>query len=135
MSTNRDSGEALQKAIFDALVIAHGKGKVFDHVPEKRLDGYVAIGDIEAEEWGAKSDEDGTEVRFTVEHYASKDRGRKQVRLLQRKTYDALHHQPLTVVGSNLVLLMFEGSSADRLSDGLTYAGTSRFRALIEATE
>lgn len=135
MSTNRDAGEALQKAIFDALTVALAPAKVLDHVPEKTPKPYVTLGDIDTEEWGCKNAEDGTEHLINVECFADGDRGRKQVRVMQRAIYDALHHQPLTVADSNLVLIRFDSSSAGRLSDGLTYQGISRFRALVESTE
>ncbi len=135
MSTNRDAGEALQKTVFDALTAALTGTDVLDHVPEKTNKPYVTIGDIETDEWGCKNSEDGTEHVVTVECFADGARGRKQVRLMQRAIYDALHHQPLTVADSNLVLIRFDSSSAGRLSDGLTYQGISRFRALVESTE
>lgn len=137
MSTNRDAGEALQKGIFDQLTDALGATKVLDHVTEGAAKPYVVIGDIDIGEWGAKAGEDGTEAQVAIECFADASRGRKAVRQLQRKVYDALHHQEsaITVEGNRLVMIRFDSSSADRMADGLSYQGISRFRALIESTE
>lgn len=128
--SNREAGEALQEAVFDALSAALAPVKVFDHVPQETPKSYALVGDISVQDWGT-SVEDGTECTVEVECYSSY-RGRREIRQLQKKIYDALHHQSLTVEGNNLVLIRFESSATTREGDGLTYRGVSRFVALLE---
>ena len=120
----------LQKAVYTALVTAHGATKVFDHVPQNTPGDYVALGDAEASEFDTDT-EIGQEHVVTVHHYARSGEGKRATLAMQKRTYDALHDQSLTLdTGAALVLLFYTFSTVVLDPDGKTYHGVSQFRAI-----
>ena len=48
------------------------------------------------------------------------------------KITDLIHNANLTISGHSIIVLRFLASSISRDSDGLTYEGKCRFKALVE---
>jgi hypothetical protein len=120
----------LQKAVVTALAAAVSPAKVLDHVPQDTPFPYYALGGFEAREWDT-STELGQEHVFQV-HYFERDpkRGQRAVKEAQKKIYDALHDQPLTLeAGAALVLILCEFSTVNLDPDN-SYHGVSQFRAI-----
>lgn len=120
----------LHKAVYDALVAAVSPAKVYGHAPQGAVFPYYVLGDGEAREWDTTT-ELGQEHVLQV-HYFERDpkRGHKAVKEAQKKIYDALHAQPLTLAaGAALVHIHYDYSTVVLDPDN-TYHGVSQFRAL-----
>ena len=138
MSTNAEAADALQDALFNKLKTAlAGVATVCDHVTQGTTGDYVEIGDISTSDWGTK-DSEGTEHLIELHVWSSAHRGRKNVRAIQRIIHDTLHEQEsgLTVTDNNVVVLRLDDSPSDveRMDDGVTYHGISRYKALLSFT-
>jgi hypothetical protein len=120
----------LQKAVYAALEPAVSPAKVYDHVPQNKGFPYVVIGDGEAREWDTTT-ELGQEHRVDIHVFSRDAKGKRAVKELQRKIYDALHDQDLVLeAGAALVLLLLDFSTVVLDPDGETYHGVSQFRAI-----
>ena len=127
---------ALQQAIHAALtgsttlVALLGGAKVYDDVPQRTAYPYVTIGQSIARDWSTASDA-GHEHILTF-HVWSDAAGRKAIHEIAAAVHAALHDQPLTLSGHRLVNLRHEFSETRRDSDGETYHGITRYRAVTE---
>lgn len=130
------AGWALQRAIFthltsDAGVLAVlGGPHVHDDVPRGTQPPYVTIGQITSRDWSTGTDA-GQEHTLTLQVW-SRAGGRRQVQAAMGAVGAALHDAALTLVDHRLVNLRMESAEARRDSDGDTYHGVMRFRAVTE---
>jgi hypothetical protein len=129
---------SLQKALFAALaadaplIALLGAPRIYDDVPQASAFPYIAFGPMTARDWSTASDT-GTEHAITLNVW-SQAKGRAQVHEIMAAAREALHGQALTLDGHRLINLRHETSEARRSSDGETYQGTARFRAVTEPT-
>lgn len=130
------AGWELQKAVHAALtgdvalVGLLGGPRVFDDVPQQSAYPYVALGSSTERDWST-STEDGAEHVLTL-HVWSRKAGRRETREIMDAVRTALHDKPLPVGGYRLINLRHEFSEARRDSDGETYHGIVRYRAVTE---
>ena len=127
----------LQKSLYGALVgdvslttLLNG-AKVYDDVPQGTAFPYVTIGESTVRDWSTGS-EDGLEHILTL-HVWSRAHGRKEVQEIMDAVSTVLHDSALSVAGHSLINLRHELSEARRESDGETYHGIVRYRAVTEA--
>lgn len=131
-----NAGWLLQKALYSALladselIALLGGNHVYDDVPQGAPFPYVTIGESSVSDWSTGSD-DGYEHILTL-HVWSRAKGRKQVYDIVNCIRQVLDQSPLTVTGHHLVNMRFELSEARRESDGETYHGIVRYRAVTE---
>jgi hypothetical protein len=127
---------SLQKALFaalaaDATLLALlGGARVYDDVPQASAFPYIAFGPSTTRDWSTASDT-GSEHAITLNVW-SQGKGRAQVHQIMTAARDALHGQALSLDGHRLINLRHEFSEARRSTDGETYHGTARFRAVTE---
>ena len=127
---------SLQKAVFAALtadaplVALLGVARIYDDVPQSSNFPYLTFGQSTARDWSTAS-EDGSEHTITLNVW-SQAKGRNEVHEIMSAARAVLHGQPLTLDGHRLINLRHESSEARRASDGETYHGVSRFRAVTE---
>jgi Protein of unknown function (DUF3168) len=127
---------ALQQAIHAALtadaglLALLGGTRVYDDVPTRAEFPYVTFAPGEERDWSTGS-EDGTEhvVRLNVWSRAG---GRKETMAILSVLRALLHDGGLSLTGHRLVNLRHETSDVRRASDGETYHGMVRFRAVTE---
>ncbi len=130
-----DSQWPVQEAIHDALVgdttLQTLVGtRVYDAVPDDATYPYVTIGDADATEWDTKNSF-GMDQMLHI-HTWSRYRGQREAKLIMSAIHGALHNQPLTVDGHDLISLRFSASFVVMDPDGLTRHGVSRFRAITD---
>ena len=123
----------IQKSLFIAIS-ALGL-RVYDS-PRQQPDGastatypHVAIGAVVLAKWDTK-DANGFDFVARI-HIRSRSGGMKETKEIQGQIYDRLHNGDLTVDGYRLVLLQFETSDVDPVSDG-SFHGISEFHGMIE---
>jgi len=125
---------AIQTAIYDKLIADAGLmaliSGVYDAVPQTEVFPYVTIGDDNHSDWSTNTTL-GTEVRATINVW-SRDRGRREAKLIQAEIYDALNRATLTYTGYDIINIELEGSDSFIDADGLTRHGVQIFRVLIE---
>ncbi len=127
---------ALQKAVFakltaDAAMLALlGGPRVYDEVPARAEFPYVTFAQTTERDWSTGT-EPGQEHTITL-HVWSRGRGRKEADEILSAAGAALHDQALTLTGFRLINLRHEFSDARRDSDGETFHGTARYRAVTE---
>jgi len=127
---------SLQKAVFAALtadaplLALLGAARIYDDVPQSSDFPYLTLGQSVARDWSTAS-EDGCEHTITLNVW-SQAKGRNEVHEIMAAARTALHGQPLTLDGHRLINLRHETSEARRASDGDTYHGIARFRAVTE---
>lgn len=127
-----DSSWELQKAIYGALtgdstLMAMITG-VHDHVPQGTAFPYVTIGEASAVDWRTVG-HDGMELTLVL-HVWSRERGRKEAKLVLAEIHRILNDAKLTVPGHVLVWLHFEFSQTLQDADGATYHGIARYNAI-----
>jgi hypothetical protein len=126
----------LQKAIYAALVAdvplvaLLGGERVYDDVPRGAAFPYVTFGAGVTRDWSTGT-EMGAEHMLTLRAW-SKAGGTREVHLVLEAVRTALHEAPLTLSGYRLVTLRHEQTDAARDTDGETFYGTARFRAVTE---
>ncbi len=127
-----DSSWELQKAIYGALT---GDGAlmamitgVHDHVPQETAFPYVTIGEASAVDWRTVG-HDGMELTLVL-HVWSRERGRREAKLVLAEIHRILNDAKLTVPGHVLVWLHFEFSQTLQDADGATYHGMARYNAI-----
>lgn len=133
-----DPSDALQVAIYDALVADAGVGalvadRVFDKVSVGDLPEmpYVAFGDFQALDDGGGCI-DGSEVFVTL-HVWSRQRGTREAKQVVSAVRKALHEADLALGSDHrLIEIMFRDSRVFFDADGLTAHGVLTFRALTE---
>lgn len=130
------AGFALQKAIFEKLtsdaptLAALGGPRVYDDAPARTEFPFVTFGQSSERDWSTGSDE-GFEHLVTL-HVWSRARGRREAEQVIAAARAALHDQDLALAGHRLINLRHEFSEARRDSDGETFHGIARFRAVTE---
>lgn len=129
-------GFALQKAIFSKLsgdaetLSALGGARIYDDVPSRSEFPFMTFGQSTERDWSTGTDE-GMEHLVTL-HVWSRGRGRKETEEVISAARKALHDQALALDGHRLINLRHEFSEARRDSDGETFHGIARFRAVTE---
>ena len=127
-----DSFRELQQAIYGALtndsaLMAMITG-VHDHVPQGAAFPYVTIGEASAVDWRTVG-HDGMELTLVL-HAWSRERGRREVKLILAEIHRILNDAKLTVPGHVLVWLHFEFSQSIADNDGATTHGIARYNAI-----
>lgn len=131
-----DASWALQKSIHAALVgdaaitAILGGPSIFDDVPQKSAFPYLTLGQSVVRDWSTAT-EDGTEHLLTI-HVWSRAEGRRQTYALIDLLRGALHDARLPLEGHHLVNLQHQFSDVRRETDGETYHGLVRLRAVVE---
>jgi len=125
----------LQQAIYAALmanggVTALSGGRVFDAVPRDPSFPYVVIGEADERDAGA-----GASEHHLALHLWSRSGGTCEIKQLAAAVKAALDGAPLVLSGHTLVSLTYLSANYTRQSDGETYRGSLRFRALTEVSE
>lgn len=131
------AGFEVQKAVHSALVAdaevvsAVGGGRIYDDVPRGAAYPYVTFGQTTERDWSTGS-EDGSEHTLTL-HVWSRMPGRQEAQSIVAAMRGALHDAPLSLAGGHrLVNLRHEYSDIVRDSEGETYHGIVRYRAVTE---
>lgn len=126
----------LQKTIFDcletdeALVVALGGKKIFDHVPANAQFPYISFGRTSVYDWST-STEDGSEQFFTL-HIWSKEKGRQQALDILELAQNRLETAALEPAAHHLVNLTFDFAEVRQNEDLSLYHGLLRYRAVLE---
>jgi hypothetical protein len=128
---------ALQKAIYAALAgdaaltAVIGASSIHDDVPRGAGRPYVTFGRWVSRDLGTTSG-DGEEHLIQL-HVWSEAKGHRQTHEILGRLRDAVHEAPLTLDSGVLVNLRVESVEARRETDGDTYQGIVRLRAVTEA--
>lgn len=131
------AGSELQRAIYTKLsgdgatLSALGGARIYDDVPPRTEFPFMTFGQSTERDWSTGSD-DGSEHVVTL-HVWSRGHGRKETERVMAAARAALHDQNLNLTGHRLINLRHEFSEARRDSDGETFHGIARFRAVTEA--
>lgn len=131
------AGWPLQKAIFAALsgnatlaTLVGDPPRIYDDPPGLIELPYVQIGEGTEADWSTATGS-GAEHQLTI-HVWSRAGGRMETRAILSVIYDTLNDAGLTLEGNRLVNLRFALSQVWRESDGETYHGIARYRAVTE---
>ncbi len=126
----------LQKAVYQTLAADAAlqaeigdPARIFDDPPPDALFPYLTLGEAHASDW--KGVEGGLEHDVKL-YVFSRYAGRREVKRILGAVYDALHEAALTVTGHDLINIRFVFADAFRRSDGETYQGVARFRAVTQ---
>ncbi|MES2182871.1 MAG: DUF3168 domain-containing protein [Pseudomonadota bacterium] len=130
----------VQKALFDLLVGNLSVGSVavgiYDDIPQPEDAGaaalfpYIVVGDDHVLQWDTDT-ELGAEITATI-HTWSRFAGKKELKDLQGRVYDALHRADFTIDAYAVVLCVWLSSQSFMDTDGLTRHGVQTFKILIE---
>lgn len=127
----------LQKAVYQTLsadaaikAAVGDPARIFDDPPPDALFPYLTLGEARASDW--KGVEGGLEHDLRL-YVFSRYAGRREVKRILSAVYDALHEAALTLAGHDLVNIRFVFADAFRRTDGETYQGVARFRAVTMA--
>jgi hypothetical protein len=123
---------SLQQAVFAALTADSGvtalcAGRIYDAVPKSAAFPYVVIGEAEEQARGA-----GLIEHTLALHVWSRAGGSREVKQLAAALRGCLDGAILTLNGQALIGLMFLSADYTRQSDGETWRGSIRFRAVTE---
>ena len=131
-----DSIWALQRAVYQHLSADAGlqsflgnPARIYDHAPEGAAMPYLVIGAGRATDW--KGVDRGVEHELQLLAF-SRYGGRREIKDVMGAVYDALHDGELTLVGHRLVNIRFVFADTLRRTDGETYEGVMRFRAVTQ---
>jgi hypothetical protein len=130
-----DADLALQKAIFARLstdegVTAQVAARIYDNVPGDTGFPYLTLGEARVEDASAGDDE--AHEHWLSLNAFSRSGGRAEAKAILGAVHSALHDAALTLDGFVLVNLRFQSAETRRESDGATWRGTIRFRAVTE---
>ncbi|WP_428410013.1 DUF3168 domain-containing protein [Hyphococcus sp.] len=124
----------LQKAVYQALAADAAikaevgePARIFDDPPPDAIFPYLTLGEARATDW--KGVDGGLEHDLRL-YVFSRYAGRREVKRILSAVYDALHEAALTLSGHDLVNIRFVFADAFRRTDGETYQGVARFRAV-----
>lgn len=122
---------ALQKAIHerladDAALSALVGTRIYDNPPGDAGFPYLTLGESETRAWPG-----GMEHRLTF-HAFSRGGGRAEAKAIMGAVNAALHDAALAPQGHALVNLRFLDGTTRRETDGTSWRGTIRFRAVTE---
>ena len=124
----------LQKAVYEALtddVTLMGMiSGVFDRPPQGQDYPYIALGESSVSDWSTKTS-NGMEHAVQMQIW-SREGGRRQCAQIMENVHRILHDVNLTPDGHRLISIRFVSSTISIKSDGWTYQGTMRFRAVTE---
>ncbi|MAW80217.1 MAG: hypothetical protein CMI63_08255 [Parvularcula sp.] len=127
----------LQKAVYQTLsadaaikAAVGDPARIFDDPPPDALFPYLTLGEARASDW--KGVEGGLEHDLRL-YVFSRYAGRREVKRILSAVYDALHEAALTLSGHDLINIRFVFADAFRRTDGETYQGVARFRAVTMA--
>lgn len=130
---------ALQQAVYATLAgdsalcaLIGNPPRLFDDVPRSADFPYVVIGDDLESNWNTAAEE-GSEHLLTV-HVWSRAGGRKETKLVVDAVRAALDEASFTLTGQTLIGIRHQQSEFRRESDGQTWHGLIRFRAVLEPT-
>lgn len=130
------SAVSLRAAIRDALaadaplVSLLGGAKIYDEPPRDAALPYVTLGEDVISD-GSTATEAGDEHALML-HVWSRQGGHREAHVLAGAVLEALIDAPLTLAGHRLANLRFIVTDVRRESDGRTYHGLVRLRALTE---
>jgi len=130
-----DADLALQKAIFDCLTTDESvnslvAARIYDTVPGDTGFPYLTLGEAQVEDWSA-GEAEGCEHWLSMNVF-SRSGGRAEAKAIMGAVHAALHDAALTLDGFTLVNMRFQSAGTRRESDGTTWRGTIRFRAVTE---
>lgn len=133
------AGWPLQKAVHAALAADVGiiamlgdPPRIYDDPPGASALPAVQIGDGLESDWSTQTDK-GAEHDLTI-HVWSRAGGRKEARAILARICGVLHVAELALEDNTLINLRFVNSQVMRESDGETYHGIARYRAVTEET-
>lgn len=124
------------KALFETLTADSaltgllGGAKIYDDVPRDTEFPYLVFGQSLQREWSTGTD-DAAEHLFTL-HVWSRANGRRETHEIMDVIRGRLQDAVLTLDDHRLINLRHEFSDARRGSDGETYQGILRYRAVTE---
>lgn len=127
---------ALQQAIFarltnDAgLLELLGGARIWDDVAERGTFPYVTFAPTAVRDWSTGT-ETGAEHALVL-HVWSRGGGRKETLAIAAALRAALHEAVPPLAGHRLINLRHEATDVRRDTDGETYQGIVRFRAVTE---
>lgn len=125
---------AIQTGVYNALIGDSGVMAlvtgVYDSVPQTEVFPYITIGEDTHTGWTTNTTL-GMDSQVVVNVW-SRDRGRKETKLIQAQIYDALNRANLTYSGYDIINIELLDSTSFLDADGLTRHGVQTFRALIE---
>jgi hypothetical protein len=130
------SAASLHDAILAALTADSylvgllGAARVFDQIPQPPPYPYIVLGQTNARDGDA--DDAPTDEHTVTLQVWSRARGRREVQTIVDAIRTTLHDAALPLVGHRLINLRHEFSEARRDSDGVTFRGLARFRAVTE---
>lgn len=107
-----------------------GGARVYDAPPRGATFPYVTLG--EARVTNLATDDEGAEEHLLTLHAWSRQGGHREAHAIAGALVQALDDAPLALSGHRLVYLRFTIADVRRESDGRTYHGLVRFRALTE---
>lgn len=130
-----DAALALQKAIYstltgDVAVAALVDGRIYDAPPREPVFPYVMFGATDTRDWSTGS-EAGAEHFVTLSVW-SRYAGKSEALAAMAAIAAALHDGALVLDGHALVNLRVTETEARRESDGVTWRGMMRLRAVTE---
>jgi hypothetical protein len=131
-----NAGWALQQAVYAAVTDDAtlngllGGASIYDDVPERAAFPFVTFAAGSERDWSTDA-EAGTEHALAL-HAWSRAGGRKEALAILAAVRAVLHDAALTLDGHRLVNLRHETSDVRRSSDGETWQGIARFRAVTE---
>lgn len=135
MTTPASAALALRKAIHARLVAdpplnALVAGAIHDVPPASARFPYVTLGEAVVSDWSTAT-EGGSEQALTL-HVFSRQGGRAEAMAISAAVQEALHEAPLALEGHRLANLRATTAEVRRDSDGRTFHGLVRFRAVTE---
>ena len=135
MDVTGDADLALQKAIYqrlasDAGVTALVGARLFDNPPGDVTFPYLTLGEAQVDDW-SDDIQSGAEHRLSL-YVFSRVGGRAEAKSVMGAVNAALHEADLTLEGHRLINLRFLNAETRQESDGATWRGTIRFRAVTE---
>jgi len=120
--------EEIQAALFEQLSTLGYP--VWDHVPQGSAFPYIVIGEDTSNQWDT-DDSVGTDATCTI-HVWSRERGKREVKLIMDAIYERLHRSEFAIVGGSLIECQGEFAESFLDPDGLTRHGVIRFRLTVD---
>ncbi|MGH6867061.1 MAG: DUF3168 domain-containing protein [Methyloceanibacter sp.] len=130
---------ALQHGIYQALASSSdltallGGARIYDHAPQGAAYPFITLGQSMIRDWSTGT-EDGTEHNLTL-HVWSRSGGKKQAHEIIEAIKSVLHDTPMMLADHHVINLRHEFSEARLDSDGDTFHGIVRYRAVTEPAQ
>jgi len=129
---------AVQDALYTALAgdagiqaLLGSPARIYDHVQPDATFPFITLGATQAEPYDTV-DHGGMSQRVAL-HVWSRQRGRKETKMILDALYQRLHHGVLTIAGQKLVLCRFISAEALLDDDGLTYHGLAQYQIITQS--